>query len=326
MSGLRVGLLGCGVVGSAVAKNLVERAGELSGRVGRPVALARVAVRDVGKKRQVALPPGLLTTNAHCVATDVGVDVVVEVIGGVDPARELIDSALRAGKHVVTANKQLLAWHGNELHAVARANGVGLHYEASICGAVPVVRVLRESLAGDRVRRVEAIVNGTTNYVLTAMKRRGCSLVDAVREAQAAGYAEAWPDDDLSGADAAAKALLLARLAFNAELSLADVRYEGIRHVTPDLVEEATAGGRTLKLVAEIERAGDSVDVAVGLRALEEDHELAAVGGVDNAVLVTTACAGKLLLRGAGAGGAPTASAVLGDLLEALERVVDDTL
>lgn len=324
MTALRVGLLGCGVVGTAVARNLVDRADELSSRVGAPVALARVAVRDVAKPRAVALPHGLMTNNALCVATDMGVDVVIEVIGGLNPARELVTSALRVGKHVVTANKQLVARHGDELQRVAAENGVSLHFEASVCGAIPIVRVLRAGLAGDRVLTFDGIVNGTTNYVLSAMAARGCTLDEAVREAQAAGYAEAAPDDDLSGRDAAAKAALLARLSFGVPVSLDDVRYEGIDHVTPELVAEAAASGAKLKLVASGKVSGQTADVSVRVRALDPAHALFDVDGVDNAVVVTTECAGRLMLKGAGAGGDPTASAVLGDLLTALRRVVDD--
>jgi homoserine dehydrogenase len=316
---LSVGLLGCGVVGSAVAR----RVDDLTASVGTPVSLARVAVRDVAKPRRVTLPDGALTGNALCVATDLGVDVVVEAIGGTEPARTLVRAALESGKHVVTANKQLLAAHGDELDAVAAANGVTLHSEAAVCGAVPIVRVLRRSLAGDRVRRIDGIVNGTTNYVLSTMAARGCSLADAVAEAQRLGYAEADPADDLSGRDAAAKAVLLARLAFGVPVSLYDVTYDGIEAVTPADVRGADGA---LKLVASVARTGDGVSVEVGLKALGRNDLLAGVDGVDNAVVVDTECAGRLFLRGPGAGGESTATAVLGDLVSALRRIRDDAL
>jgi homoserine dehydrogenase len=318
---LNVGLLGCGVVGSAVARRLVT--GDLGTRVGTPVALARVAVRDVAKPRAVTLPDGALTGNAHCVATDLGVDVVVEAIGGTSPARELVRAALESGKHVVTANKQLLAAYGDELDAVAAANGVSLHSEASVCGAVPIVRVLRRSLAGDRVRRIDGIVNGTTNYVLSTMAERGCTLAEAVADAQRLGYAESDPADDLTGRDAAAKAVLLARLAFGVPVSLGDVTYEGIEGVTRDDVCDADG---VLKLVASVARTDGGVRIEVGPKVLGRNDLLAGVDGVDNAVVVDTECAGRLFLRGPGAGGESTATAVLGDLVTALRRLKDDAL
>jgi homoserine dehydrogenase len=323
MTEVRVGLLGCGTVGGAVARRLLGH--DLSARAGARVSLGRVAVRDAGKARPVTLPYGVLTTNARCVATDLGVDVVVEATSAdVATSYDLVAGALAAGKPVVTANKQLLAAHGPLLDAIAAVNGVELRYEASVCGAVPIVRVLRQSLAGDRVRRVEGILNGTTNYVLSALAR-GASFGAAVAEAQRLGYAEADPSDDLSGRDAAAKAVLLARAAFGVPVSSADVAREGVGEGTEALVRSALRDGGVVRSVATIEPRDGGLHVSVAPAVLAPDHPLAAVDGVENAVVVDTECAGQLVLTGRGAGGDATASAVLGDLVSAVRRLVEDS-
>ncbi len=314
---LRVALLGCGVVGTQVARLLREQADDLAARVGAPLELAGVAVRRPDRKRDLVLDPALITTDAEALVTRDDVDIVVEVIGGIEPARSLILSAMSHGKSVVTANKALLAQDGATVHGAAKASGADLYYEASVAGAIPLLRPLRESLAGDRVRRVLGIVNGTTNYILDKMDTEGTSFTDALEEAQALGYAEADPTADVEGFDAAAKAAILAGLAFHSRVTAADVHREGITGVTAADVASAKAMGYVIKLLAICARSDDgrSVGVRVHPAMIPRTHPLAGVGGAYNAVFVEAESAGRLMFYGAGAGGAPTASAVLGDIV-----------
>jgi homoserine dehydrogenase len=310
---LRVALLGCGVVGSQVVRLLHEQADDLTARVGVPLELVGVAVRR--PNRHGDIPAGLLTTDAAALVNRPDVDLVVEVIGGIEPARSLLLSALGSGKSVVSANKALLAEDGAALYEAAAINGVDLYYEAAVGGAIPVIRPLRESLAGDRVTRVMGIVNGTTNFILSRMDATGASFDDSLAEATALGYAEADPSADVDGFDAAAKAAILAGLAFHTRVTIGDVYREGIGAVTAADIASAKAINCTIKLLAICERNKDTVAVRVHPAMIPRSHPLASVGDAFNAVFVDADAAGSLMFYGRGAGGAPTASAVLGDLV-----------
>jgi homoserine dehydrogenase len=311
---LRIALLGCGVVGSQVARLLGSQADDLEMRIGARLELAGIAVRRLGHSRP-GVDPALLTADGPDLVTRPDVDIVVEVIGGIEPARTLILAAMKHGKSVVTANKALLAENGAEIYAVARESGADLYYEASVAGAIPLLRPLRESLAGDTVHRVLGIVNGTTNYILDRMDTSGAGFAEALDEAQVLGYAEADPTADVEGFDAAAKAAILAGLAFHTPVSAADVHREGITEVTAADIASARALGRVVKLLAICERSIGGVSVRVHPAMIPRSHPLGAVGGAYNAVFVEALSAGRLMFYGAGAGGTPTASAVLGDIV-----------
>ena len=312
---LRVALLGCGTVGAEVVRLLQTSADDLTARIGAPLEIAGIAVRRLGRARDVDVDDALFTTDAAGLVARDDVDIVVEVIGGIEPVRTLLVSALKAGKSVVTANKALLAEDGATLHAAALEGGADLYYEASTAGAIPILRPLRESLAGDAVSRVMGIVNGTTNYILTRMDEVGMGFSEALDEATALGYAEADPTADVEGFDAAAKAAILAGLAFHTRVTAADVHREGISDVTATDVASAKAMGCVVKLLAICEREGDAVSVRVHPAMIPRTHPLASVREAYNAVFVEAASAGQLMFYGRGAGGAPTASAVLGDLV-----------
>ena len=321
---LRIALLGAGSVGSQVARLLLEHRDELAARVGAPLELVGIGVRDVDAKRDVELPRELLTDDLGTLVA--GADIVVELLGGIEPARTLLLDALAAGADVVTANKALVAAHGPELFAAAETVGAQVAYEAAVAGAIPIIRPLEQSLAGDRVTRVMGIVNGTTNFILDRMHTEGSSLDDALATATALGYAEADPTADIEGYDAASKATILASLAFHTVVPASEVHREGITGVTSDMVEQAERSGRVLKLVAICERlpgdAGDRVSARVHPVSLPATHPLAAVHEAMNAVFVTAEAAGDLMFYGAGAGGSETASAVLGDLVSMARRHV----
>ena len=314
---LRIALLGCGVVGSEVVRLLTSQAEDLAARIGAPLELVGVGVRDVASDRRVSVPDGLLTDDLPALVARADVDVVVELMGGIEPARTLLVQAIRRGASVVTANKALLAEYGAELYSAADEAGVDLYYEASVAGAIPLLRPLRESLAGDNVNRVLGIVNGTTNYILTKMDETGASFADALAEAQTLGYAEADPTADVEGYDAAAKAAILAGLAFHTRVTLADVYREGITAVSAGDVATAQAMGHVIKLLAICERSADGrgVSVRVHPAMIPLTHPLAGVREAYNAVFVESEAAGQLMFYGRGAGGSPTASAVLGDLV-----------
>ncbi|MEU8317524.1 homoserine dehydrogenase [Nonomuraea sp. NPDC048881] len=317
MKPLKVALLGCGVVGSQVIRLLHEQADDLAARIGAPLELAGVAVRRLGRKRDIEVDPALLTTDAESLVTRDDIDIVVEVIGGIEPARTLMVAALERGKSVVTANKALLAEDGSSLHEAARRGGGDLYFEASVAGAIPLLRPLRESLAGDHVKRVLGIVNGTTNYILDKMDTSGASFTDALEEAQTLGYAEADPTADVEGFDAAAKAAILAGLAFHSRVTADKVHREGITEITATDVASAKAMGYVIKLLAICQRSDDgrSFGVRVHPAMIPRTHPLAGVREAYNAVFVEAESAGQLMFYGKGAGGAPTASAVLGDLV-----------
>lgn len=323
---LRIALLGAGTVGAQVARLLIEQREELAARVGTGLELVGVAVRDPAAPRDWPVPAELLTTDAESLI--VGADIVIELMGGIEPAKTLIELAMNSGADVITANKALLATHGAELFALAEQLGAQLDYEAAAAGAIPIIRPLRDSLAGDRVQRILGIVNGTTNYILDRMDRQGDSLEAALAEAQRLGYAEADPTADVEGFDAAAKAAILAGLAFHTSVPLDAVHREGISSVTAEQVRAARDGGYVLKLLAVAERAlgADGAEEGVLARVhpalVPLAHPLAAVHGANNAVFVEAEAAGPLMFYGAGAGGVQTASAVLGDLVSAARRHV----
>ncbi|WP_436698490.1 homoserine dehydrogenase [Nocardioides sp. BYT-33-1] len=319
-SPLKVAVLGCGSVGSQVVRLLGEQADDLAARVGAPVELVGVAVRRLDAPREVDVPASLLTTDAAALVARDDVDVVIEVIGGIEPARSLILSALEHGASVVTANKALLAEDGATLFEAAEKAGRDLYYEAAVAGAIPILRPLRESLAGDKVTRVLGIVNGTTNFILDKMDTAGSGFGDALEEAQALGYAEADPTADVEGFDAAAKAAILASLAFHSRVTAADVHREGITEVTAGDVRSARDMGSVVKLLAIAELRTDAegeeaVSVRVHPAMIPRSHPLASVREAYNAVFVESEAAGQLMFYGPGAGGSPTASAVLGDLV-----------
>jgi len=325
---LRVALLGCGVVGSEVARLLTAQADDLAARVGAPLHLAGIAVRRADRARDVPVGASVFTTDAAGLVGRGDIDVVIEVIGGVEPARELILSALEHGSSVVTANKALLAEDGGTLFAAAEKANRDLYFEAAVAGAIPILRPLRESLAGDRVTRVIGIVNGTTNYILDRMTSSGAGFAESLEEAQALGYAEADPTADVDGFDAAAKAAILASLAFHTRVTAGDVHREGIGEVTSADVTSASQMGRVVKLVAICDlvegEGGPSVSVRVHPAMLPLSHPLANVRGAYNAVFVESEAAGQLMFYGPGAGGAPTASAVLGDLVTVARNRLQD--
>jgi homoserine dehydrogenase len=315
---LRIALLGCGVVGSQVVRLLSEQADELAQRIGAPLELAGIAVRRPARHTDV--PAELLTTDAEGLVARDDVDIVIEVVGGIEPVRTLLLSALNNGKSVVSANKALLADDGAMLHDAAAKAGVDLYYEAAVAGAIPLLRPLRESLAGDRITRVMGIVNGTTNFILSRMDSTGAGFDEALAEATALGYAEADPTADVDGYDAAAKAAILAGLSFHTRVTMSDVYREGIGEVTAADMASARAMDCTVKLLAICERTlDDDGTERVAVRAhpamIPRSHPLAGVGDAYNAVFVEAEAAGSLMFYGQGAGGAPTASAVLGDVV-----------
>ena len=318
---IRIGLLGAGSVGSQVARLLIENREELAKRVGAELELVGIAVRNKNAKRDVDLPKELITEDAESVI--LGSDIVIELAGGIEPAKTWIKMALNAGADVITANKALIAAHGSELTALAQQFGAQLYYEAAVGGAIPIIRPLRASLAGDKINRVMGIVNGTTNYILDQMETSGASFEDALNEAQALGYAEADPTADVEGFDAASKAAILAGLAFHSEMPVEKVYREGITSITALQIETARQAGYTVKLLAICERAGENGEGLVARvhpTLIPLDHPLAAVRGAYNAVFVEAESAGRLMFYGAGAGGKETASAVLGDLVSAAKR------
>ena len=322
---LRVALLGAGAVGSQVADLLLKHGDELADRAGATLELAGIAVRDLDAKRDVDLPRELFTTDAETLI--VGSDIVIELMGGIEPARTQVLHAIASGADVVTANKALLATHGSEVFEAADQVGAEVYYEAAAAGAIPIIRPLRDSLAGDRVVRIMGIVNGTTNYILDRMDTEGADFADVLAQAQDLGYAEADPTADVEGYDAAQKAAILASLAFHTSVPLAAVHREGITHVTIDQVRAARKAGYVVKILATAERLTDEdgregVSARVYPALVPESHPLASVHGAKNAVFVEAEAAGDLMFYGAGAGGVETASAVLGDLVSAARRHV----
>ncbi|MFZ8757910.1 homoserine dehydrogenase [Microbacterium sp. HMH0099] len=322
---LRVALLGAGAVGSQVADLLLKHGDELADRAGATLELSGIAVRNLDGKRDVDLPRELFTTDAETLI--VGSDIVIELMGGIEPARTQVLQAINSGADVVTANKALLATHGTEIFDAADQVGAQVYYEAAAAGAIPIIRPLRDSLAGDRVVRIMGIVNGTTNYILDRMDTEGADFADVLAQAQHLGYAEADPTADVEGYDAAQKAAILASLAFHTTVPLEAVHREGIISVDAAMIESARHAGYVIKLLAVCERLsaadgeeGESISVRVYPALVDRAHPLASVHGANNAVFVQAEAAGDLMFYGAGAGGVQTASAVLGDVVSAARR------
>jgi homoserine dehydrogenase len=323
---LSVVLLGGGTVGAAVARLLVEQAEDFTARVGSQVELKGVAVRDASKKR-AGIDLKLITTDAAGLAAS-GADIVIELIGGIEPAKTLIETAIKNGSSVVTANKALLAAHGAHLHKLAEEKGVDLFYEAAVAGAIPLIRPLRESLAGDKVRRVLGIVNGTTNFILSKMYAEGADYSSVLAEAQALGYAESDPTADVEGYDSAAKAAILAGIAFHTNVTSEDVYREGISKVTSGDISAAKSMGYVIKLLAIAELSDDDKGVIVRVHPamVPLSHPLASVRDAFNAVFVEAEAAGQMMFYGRGAGGDPTASSVLGDVVAAARNRIAGSL
>ncbi len=321
---IRIALLGAGSVGSQVARLLIENRDELAQRVGADLQLVGIAVRNLDSARNGNLPKELLTLDAEALIK--AADIVIELIGGIEPAKSYITLALNSGADVITANKALIAAHGTELFDLAEQLGAQLYFEAAVGGAIPIIRPLRESLAGDKVNKVMGIVNGTTNFILDRMASTGASFEDALAEAQQLGYAEADPTADVEGYDAASKAAILASLAFHTEMPVENVYREGISQVTALQIETAREAGYSVKLLAICERVPaidgqpEGIVARVHPTLIPDDHPLAAVRGAYNAVFIEAESAGRLMFYGAGAGGPETASAVLGDLVGAAKR------
>ncbi len=322
---LKVALLGAGVVGSQVARIITNEAESLRQRIGRPLELVGIGVRRLDVERP-GIDPALFTTDSRPLVTRGDLDLVIEVIGGIEPARSLLIDAMNAGASVITANKALLADDLSQLGDVAQANGVDLYYEAAVAGAIPIIRPLRESLVGDEIRAVMGIVNGTTNYILDQMTTNHLDFDVALRQAQELGFAEADPTADIEGHDAAAKAAILAGLAFHTEVQRPEVFCEGITQVTSRDIEAADQMGCVVKLLAVAKLSEDDrVIVKVHPTMVPKTHPLASVSGAFNAIFVESVEAGQLMFLGQGAGGAPTASAVMGDVVTVARNRVRGT-
>ena len=323
MTNLTIGLLGCGTVGGALVDLLDARRATITARTGVELRIGAIAVRDTAKHQDRLADPSLLTTDTAAVVADPEVDIVVELIGGTDPALTLVRTALENGKPVITGNKELLAAHGPELYAVAAEHGVDLLFEAAVAGGIPLIRPLRESLVGEDISRVMGIINGTTNYILTKMSQEGADYADALADAQALGYAEADPTADVGGYDAGAKAAIIASIVFGVDVRSSDVQHEGISSITAADIDTAKRLGYVIKALAVIERADGEVAVRVHPAMVPTGHPLANVNDSFNAVFVEGATVGDLMFYGRGAGGGPTASAVLGDLVDAAVNVAN---
>ena len=323
MKRLRIGLLGCGNVGAALVTLLDEQRDVVAARTGIALEITRIAVRSTAKDRGLSIDPSVFCTDAAGIVSDPEIDLIVEVIGGIEPARSLLHNAISAGKPVVTGNKELLANHGAELFGAADDAGVDLLFEAAVAGAIPLIRPLRESLAAEPVQRIMGIVNGTTNYILTQMTERGAGYAEALSEAQSLGYAERDPTADVEGFDAGAKAAIIATVAFGAVVVAGDVYHEGISRITLHDIEMARRLGYAVKPIAVAERTGwgngepPEVAVRVHPAMVPLQHPLASVRDSFNAVFIQGGAVGELMFYGRGAGGRPTAGAVLGDLVDA---------
>ncbi|MDX2111755.1 MAG: homoserine dehydrogenase [Verrucomicrobiota bacterium] len=312
-----VGLLGLGTVGTGVAKILLGNSGNLARRAGVPVVLRKAADLDITRDRGIMFPAGVLTTDSFAMVADPEIDVVVEVIGGAGIARKLIQAALENGKHVVTSNKEVIAKHGQEFMELARKNGVNIYYEASAGGGIPIIHALKNSLAANNIQKIFGILNGTTNYILTKMHREGASFEAVLKEAQALGYAEANPANDVDGTDVAYKLSILASIAFNSQFSYEAIHTEGIRSISADDIKAAKDLGYVIKLIATgIEHGNGQVELRVHPVMIEEAHPLAHVNEVFNAVFVKGNYVDDTMFYGRGAGELPTASAIIGDVLD----------
>lgn len=316
MKPVQVGLIGLGTVGTGVARLLLEQPERFHRRLGCPLVLKKIADLDLNRPRPVAVPPELLTTEAQEIVNDPEIDIVVELIGGTAAAYEYMSTAIARGKHVVTANKALLALHGKEIFAQAAAAGVAIGYEASVCGGIPIILTLRQGLAANAIQEIFGILNGTSNYILTQMTSTGASFQEALKEAQSQGFAEADPTLDVEGLDAAHKLALLMSLAYGAQIDFESIHVEGITHIDPLDIQFAREFGYQIKLLAITRDDGHQVEARVHPTMLPQDHIMASVVGVFNAAYITGDAVGSILLYGRGAGMMPTASAVAADLID----------
>ena len=313
---IRLGILGLGTVGTGVVRILETNAALIERRIGLPLEVKRIAVRDASKARAVAIPDGVLTTDPFEVVRDPDIDIVVELIGGEDIARDLGLAAIAGGKHLVSANKALLAGHGAEIRHAAREAGVNLGFEASVAGGIPIIKTIREALAANRILSIYGIINGTSNYILTTMGEQERSFDDVLDEAQRAGYAEADPTFDVGGIDAAHKLAILVNLAFGVAANLSDIYTEGITDISPIDIDFGREFGYTLKLLAIAKSSDGGVEARVHPTMIPDSHPIAQVGGVYNAIEIVGDAVGDLMLYGKGAGEMPTASAVVSDIMD----------
>lgn len=319
---ISVGMLGCGIVGSAVARTMESHAAEIADRVGARLEIRKVAVRNVGKERDVPLDKSLFTNDATEVIRDPQIQILVEVMGGIEPARTLILDAMRSGKHVVSANKELIGTLGRELFDEAEASNVDFFFEASVAGGIPIIRPLKESLSGEKVDRVMGILNGTTNYILTRMSEEGMEFDQALAEAERLGYSELDPTADIEGFDAAAKLSILASIAFNARVVAGDVYREGITHVSARDIAFARNLGYAVKLLAIAEAVNGEIALRVHPAMIPETHPLASVRENLNAIFIEGQQVGELMFYGRGAGGPPTSISVVGDVVGVARHMV----
>ncbi len=320
MKPIKVGLLGLGTVGTGVVRIVEGHHEDLMSQVGSPISIHKISVKDRSKARNISVDASKLTEDPQEIVRDPEIDVVIEVIGGITPTKELILEALDHGKHVVTANKDLMALHGPELLAKAREKGCDIYYEASVAGGIPIIRTLIEGFASDRITKIMGIVNGTTNYILTKMSQEGAAYADVLKEAQALGYAEADPTSDVEGLDAARKMTILATLGFRAHVALEDVDVRGISSVTQEDIRYAKRLGYEVKLLGIAERQDDLISVSVQPTMVKASHPLASVGGVFNAVYVHGEAVGETMFYGPGAGELPTATSIVSDLVAVIKN------
>lgn len=318
---VKVGLMGLGTVGSGVVRLIEENGIDLYNQTGSKISIAKILVQDLEKERSVTVQEGLLTDQAEDILDNKEIDIVVEVMGGIDPARTYIRQALLNGKHVVTANKDVMALHGSELLLIAKEQECDLFYEASVAGGIPILRTLVDGFSSDRIGKIIGIVNGTTNYILTEMTQKGSAFADVLSQAQSLGYAEADPTSDVEGLDAARKMTILGRLGFHMNLSLEDVKVQGISNVTLEDVQFAGQMGYTLKLVGIAQLDGGKVEVSVQPAMLPHHHPLASVDGVYNAVYIYGDAVGETMFYGPGAGDLPTGTAVVSDLVTVVKSM-----
>jgi len=317
---VKVGLLGLGTVGTGVVRIVEGHHDDLQSQAGSPISIGKIAVKNKRKARNISVDPAIITEDPWEVVRDPDIDVVIEVMGGVENTKELIMAALANGKHVVTANKDLMALHGPELLAKARANGCDILYEASVAGGIPIIRTLIEGFSSDRITKIMGIVNGTTNYILTKMSQEGAAYADVLREAQALGYAEADPTSDVEGLDAARKMTILATLGFRTEIELSDVDVTGISGVTQEDIQYAKQLGYAIKLLGIAESKDDGISVSVQPTLVKLSHPIASVGGVYNAVYVYGEAVGETMFYGPGAGELPTATSIVADLVAVIKN------
>lgn len=323
-SNIKVGLIGLGTVGTGVAKIILNNGTNIEKKIGARLEINKIAVRDINKKRDIELSSEVFTNNVEDVINDPDIDIIIEVAGGIEPTKDYVIKALNSGKSVITANKDLIALYGKELYDAASDNNVDLLFEASVGGGIPIIRPLKECLAGNQIEEIFGIINGTTNYMLTKMTAEGSDFAEVLKEAQAKGYAEADPTADVEGLDAARKLAILASIAFNTRVTLRDVYVEGITRISADDIEYANQLGYIIKLLAIAKESDGSVEARVHPTFIPKDHPLASVNDVFNAIFVKGDAVGETMFYGRGAGELPTASAIMGDVIAASRNIIEN--